>query len=88
MEQLVARQAHNLEVARSNPASATTEPDSSRVSFVYGGFDRAPGRRSLTKVKAFASKRLRILPPQLRNPTVVGFLSFTEDSTVLPVDVL
>ena len=24
MEQLVARQAHNLEVARSNPASATT----------------------------------------------------------------
>ncbi len=25
VEQLVARQAHNLEVARSNPASATTE---------------------------------------------------------------
>ena len=25
MEQLVARQAHNLEVARSNPASATNE---------------------------------------------------------------
>ena len=25
MEQLVARQAHNLEVARSNPASATKE---------------------------------------------------------------
>ena len=38
VEQLVARQAHNLEVARSNPASATTEPDSRRVSFVYGGF--------------------------------------------------
>ena len=27
MEQLVARQAHNLEVARSNPASATKMPE-------------------------------------------------------------
>ena len=38
VEQLVARQAHNLEVARSNPASATTEPDNCRVLFVLRGF--------------------------------------------------
>ena len=33
VEQLVARQAHNLEVARSNPASATTEAQTRRLGF-------------------------------------------------------
>ena len=36
MEQLVARQAHNLEVARSNPASATTKKKSStKVGLIF-----------------------------------------------------
>ena len=35
VEQLVARQAHNLEVARSNPASATTQKsDTCRTSSI------------------------------------------------------
>ena len=44
VEQLVARQAHNLEVARSNPASATREARFIRASFVfYGRRELHPG---------------------------------------------
>ena len=39
VEQLVARQAHNLEVACSSPASATTKSDFCRTSFVVAGLD-------------------------------------------------
>ena len=42
VEQLVARQAHNLEVACSSPASATTKSDFCRTSFVVVGLDMLP----------------------------------------------
>ena len=35
VEQLVARQAHNLEVARSNPASATREGNASQTACIF-----------------------------------------------------
>ena len=48
VEQLVARQAHNLEVACSSPASATQKPDENRASFVlFRQYpSHAPGRSS------------------------------------------
>ena len=42
VEQLVARQAHNLEVACSSPASATTKSDFCRTFFVVAGLDMLP----------------------------------------------
>ena len=45
VEQLVARQAHNLEVACSSPASATT---SSRNKLIYQGVTAYPIKRGRT----------------------------------------
>ena len=61
---MVARQAHNLEVACSSPASATPKPDF-RAFFVLLRLDasHAPGRSSLQAKRC--KQRLRVLPPQL-----------------------
>ena len=59
MEQLVARQAHNLEVARSNPASATSEAQAYAWAFFLRGQDpsRALGRTFLLRFASQASLR-------------------------------
>ena len=70
---MVARQAHNLEVACSSPASATPKPDF-RAFFVLLRLDasHAPGRSSLQAKRC--KQRLRVLPPQHQSPIFGLFL--------------
>ena len=77
VEQLVARQAHNLEVARSNPASATLR------SPIHSGFFRfAPAepftcsRSPFFAERSVPSGRARILPPQLMKLKSLTWVSY------------
>ena len=57
MEQLVARQAHNLEVARSNPASATSKNATAFFFRFKAVSERAPGRRSSQSEASLRAER-------------------------------
>ena len=59
VEQLVARQAHNLEVARSNPASATTKKMQAITACIFLLLRQNPSR-----AKNKISDRLEINPRQ------------------------
>ena len=65
MEQLVARQAHNLEVARSNPASATSKNATAFFFRFKAVSERAPGRRSSQSEASLRAERESCL--QIKN---------------------